>query len=447
MRFLKVVFPGVLFFYALTSDLPAKGATIEDMTAAICRVASMERNTTVERLVNGIHQRAFNLQNLLSARDPAQNRVLPSIHTGILLGMLYSGLAGDAKRELGKWLGFADSPSPLESFYSSLVEDLQSASNIELGLNHGYSWGNGFYGSFGAGFVPAFMHVLRIKFLADAGPVSDSSLQRVNDYFCERTAYHCLTFLDSVPQDFVMQNASYYGVPFDFGFNKGRTDESHRFYAPGKIVQTPIMFHYGKPFLHYDGEGFQLASLTQGEFVLQVFLPDFDPSAAGADPVAALLAFEAFLTYDKYLEAVTKQEKKNFAVLGFPRLKLETIQEDILPALGPELEPVLLPKSEDAENIAQDQEFRLESVRHSTVVHITERGMKYVQDNKKTEGIQFIANNPFLLFITHLRTGAIVAQGRVLNPGFLRSSAKKSKLSVRVRTRRPVFFVSPTWGG
>jgi serpin B len=359
---------------------------------------------------------AFAVALYQQLRTQSGNLVVSPVSISSALAMLYNGAANETATQMAQALDFS-LPLPRLNAAFNVLDLALGAPPIDAGTGaFQLSLANGIWVQQGRSILPAFTDALANSYgaaLHSADFVASPELARaaINGWVAERTQNQIPTLFPAGTIDdtarLVLADAVYFQsdwvLPFTSSF-------SATFQAPTGAVTVPTMS--GAPARLWKGIGWNAASVAYqgGTTSMVLVVPD----------ARAFANFEAGLTAEG-LSAILAAETSSGGTITLPRFQFSTAQRlnDPLIALG----------MSDAFNGAADfsgidgaTDLAVGLVLHQADISVGEKGTTaaaatgVVVITISIEDAPLTIDRPFLFFIVHQPTGAILFEGRVLDP-------------------------------
>ncbi|KAL8182590.1 UNVERIFIED_CONTAM: hypothetical protein K2H54_058463, partial [Gekko kuhli] len=215
-------------------------------------------------------------------------------------------------------------------------------------------------------------------------------------------------------------NALYFKGQWDVQFDKRLTRKSP-FHVNEMTYNTVDLMHrrgqYRTGTIELQDMHVQVLEIPykDNELSMFIFLPD-DCSSEGIQQL------EEELTYEKIAEWICQKRLKLEEVqVAIPKIKMEKdiLTAKLLEALA--VTQVLDPKMADLTGMTLTEDVALNEIVHSTSLEIDEEGGEEphcLKDTHQThrEAVEFVADHPFLFFVSHNCTGSILLLGRFVRP-------------------------------
>jgi serpin B len=341
----------------------------------------------------------------------------------IALAMLYGGSAGTTATEIAQALHFGLPPERLHPAFNAL--DLALATAPPTGDSGAFrlSIANAIWGQAGFVFLPSYLDLLAQSYgaglrLVDFAAAPEPARATINAWVSDQTNHKIPMLLPpgSIASDtrLVLTNAVYFlgdwATPFDAHSSPGT------FHAPGGDVTVAKMMSGPKHLDIWSGAGWRAAALPYvgGTTSMVVVVPE----------PATFDTFESGLTGDSLgaiLAAASTSAQGAVTLPGFD-FKTDTDLSPALEALGM---PQAFDSSQaDLSGIDGMRDLSVSDVLHQATIAVDEKGTEASAATGVVAGttgailnpLTLTVDRPFLFFIRHDPTGAILFQGRVLDP-------------------------------
>jgi len=256
---------------------------------------------------------------------------------------------------------------------------------------------------------------------------TDASLDMVNAWVKTKTNGKIEKILDTLGREpgLVLLNAIHFKAAWETPFAVQATQDRDFHLSRGTLIKVPAMSRTGH-FKLLAEPGFRAIVLpyAQKSLSMTIALPDdIDGLPAVADSLQGGAS-------TNLLARAGKQPLKR-AALTLPRFKASTNEDLAGPfeALGLKL---AFSRHADFSGMlrehTQEERFQIEQIRHRAVIEVKEEGSEAAAatavtmvrsmalPNPEPEPEPFIADRPFLFFVSDAATGAVLFQGRVADP-------------------------------
>ncbi len=333
------------------------------------------------------------------------------------LAMLYAGAATTTAAEMASTLHFSLPAERLHAAFNALDLALTTppaggdAAAFRLKLANS-SWVQD-----GFNVLPTYLDTLAVNYGAglfqkDFTTQAEAARVDINGWVSDQTEAQ---IPELFPQGsittmtrLVLANAVFFHGDWKKPFN--HNSQNAPFHAPGGDVSVPMMIGSGNARL-WSGAGYAAASAAYvGDTASMIVVV---PDAGTFD------TFEAGLTAES-LAAILSPAQAGGGDLIMPRFKFNTgvALKDTLTAMGM---PEAFSLGADFSGINGGRDLHVQSVIHKAIIAVDEKGTTAAAATGVVVGTtslppQLRADRPFLFFIRHDPTGAILFQGRVVDP-------------------------------
>jgi serpin B len=266
--------------------------------------------------------------------------------------------------------------------------------------------------------VPAFLDTLAENYGAGLNTgnfqtAPESARTAINQWVADQTENQIPSLFPAGSIDtltrLVLANAVFFHGDWKKPFRKDSQNEP--FNTLTGQVSVPTM-HGTSNAAIWSGQGWNAGSMDYvGDTVsMVVVVPDLGTFAA----------FEAGLTAESLRAILAGVQPSGSADAIMPRFKFSTdvALSDTLSALGM---PIAFTDGADFSGINGGRDLRIQSVIHKAIIEVDEKGTTASAATGAAVGATSVpptlyVNRPFLFFIRHNPTGAILFQGRVVDP-------------------------------
>lgn len=392
---------------------PAPGAVTSTKTRITAPVVAPE-----DALQLAADNRAFAVDLHGALRGQPGNLVYAPASVSIALAMLYGGAAGTTASEIKQALHFNLPPDRLHPAFNAL--DLALTAPPADGTAFRLSLVNAAWGERGETFLPTYLDLLAENYgagprLVDFTTAPETARLQINQWVADNTTQLIKELIPKGVIDsltvLVLTNAVYFKADWATPFNPKSADGV--FHAAAGDVSVPMM-RGPETIPLWTGAGFKAASLAYvgGTTSMVVVVPD----------AGTFDSFEQGLTGDA-LGAVLDGEKAATAgALTLPRFKFNTkIDLKIaLKALG--MIAAFDESLADLSQINGIQDLYVSAALHQATIAVDEQGTEasaataIVVARRSAAQNALVVDRPFLFVIRDNATGAILFQGRVVDP-------------------------------
>lgn len=366
----------------------------------------------------------YNTLGLALFRALAQadcNVVMSPLSIGMTLAMGLAGAAGETADEMARTIGCDGARSDLFAANAELLRHYGEGSAPEAAR---VRLANALVlTQHGAAVAKAYRDLLATSFAAEIFP---GDIARINQWVAQETEGKIERALDSLPQDdiAVLLNAIYFKAPwakpfnpastFDTGFLRGWDHDLEKI-----EVEVKMMDGSGDHGLA-SGPGYRAARLPYktGSLGMIVVLPDED-----SGPKAVLESFDVGEL--ARLRAELAHAEPSQVTLMLPRFRART-QSSLKPALAKAgmalaFDWTRADFSRMTERPPAEIPVAISDVVHCAMIDVAEEGTEAAGATLVCFHIggvppSFIVDRPFLFFIMDETTGAILFQGKIVDP-------------------------------
>jgi serpin B len=338
------------------------------------------------------------------------------------LAMTYVGARGETAEEMARTMHFSLPQDRLPAGYAELTHALRGGGTQSYRL----SIANRLWGQRGMSFLDTFVAVTRREFGAELGLVdfatnAEGARGEINGWVATETEQK---IRDLIPAGvlgpdtrLVLANAIYFRGDWARQFEKSATHEQPFHVSGGTTVAVPLMF--AKMTVGFGGQpevGLKVVELPYkgDDLSMLVLLPD------APDGLAEM---EAKLTAESLREWTTGLARRDVLVY-LPRFSMESGfgLGSTLAAMGM---PLAFSDRADFSGMNGTRDLSISAVLHKARVDVDEQGTEAAAATGVAMGVRavrpeepptFRADHPFVFFIRHNPTGAILFLGRLTNP-------------------------------
>ncbi|WP_297298880.1 serpin family protein [uncultured Methylovirgula sp.] len=405
------------FFRVIAPMLCLAAALLCGATASATAPTAPEQ--TLVSGYNSTGQRLF--QDLAKAPD---NIVLSPYSVGSALSMVLAGARGDTAKAIGDALQLNLSPADLADANAALIADLKSANDKNSAVLNSANA----LAEVKPDVVDAdFRSLLQKHYAAEIFP---GDLNAINRWIAQKTSGKISHLLDSLPDGtgFVLANAAYFKAFWQYPFDKAETENGTFHLTAVRDVEVPMM-HDEDHFALVKGKDFKAIRLpyrsADERLGMIVVLPD------AIDGLAAVIA-----------ELGPKQLADLFADFGSAdfadvQLQLPRFHTGYRASLAAPLEKVGMGPAFNLQKAdfsgmtgrpPAELQVAIADVIHNAVIDVNEESSEAAAATavpmaatamapvNQPPPEPFIVDRPFLFFIVDQKTGAVLFQGRIVDP-------------------------------
>jgi serpin B len=350
------------------------------------------------------------------------NFIFSQTSISLALAMLYGGAANNTAAQMATALHFTLPPERLHPAFDALDLALMAQTSDGGAGIFQLSIANSTWVQTGFTFLPSYLDFLAEDygaglFVEDFVSAPETARADINNWVSNQTQKMIPQLFDPGTIDsstrLVLADAVYlhgnWLIPF------GANSPNGTFHAPAGDVSVPMMsVSEMTNATIWSGTGFSAAALDYvgGTTSMVLLVPDAE----------TLDAFEQGLTATGLGAMLTPQQAANGRVT-MPRFKFTTPSplNGVLEALG--MTDAFTPSLADFSGMDGSRDLSVGAVIHKAVIAVDETGTTAAAATGVTlvnaaivVGPTLIMDRPFLFFIRHTPTGAILFQGRVVDP-------------------------------
>jgi serpin B len=418
----------------------------------------------VARLAAAGNAFAFDLYGVLAkpAAEGGGNLFVSPYSVSTALAMTRAGARGETAREMAEVLHLDRLGDPSDDAVHQAAAALRDrlgsagagsgAGSRDEGTPLTLRVANALWGQEEVAFDPAYRELLAARYGARLEPVdfvraTEEARAAINRWAEEETEGRIRDLvppgaLDAMTR-LVLTNAIYFKASWKHRFDEARTAEAPFHLAgggpeggpEGGQVLVPMMAQTDS-FPYHRAEGYAAVELPYagGETSMLIVVPDRPEPGSGSgsepEPAGGFGAFERSFGADAF-EALVEDLETVRVELALPRFEIASTaalgaalrELGMARAFGDEADFSGMVDVEKEPAIARD--LRLDEVLHKAWVRVDEAGteaaaataaMMAVTSMPIGEPVRLIVDRPFLFFVRHRPTGAILFAGRVLDP-------------------------------
>ncbi|XP_058932609.1 serpin B6-like isoform X2 [Kogia breviceps] len=357
--------------------------------------------------------------------DNSKNVFLSPISISSALAMVFMGAKGDTAAQMSQALSLSRSSGGGGDVHRDF-QNLLSEVN-RTGTQYLLRTANRLFGEKTYDFLPSFKDSCRKFYQAEMEELdfisaAEESRTHINTWVAQRTEGKITDLLSPGSVDsvtcLVLVNAIYFKGNWDNQFNKQHTKQ--RPFKVSQNVEKPVQMMFKKSTfkMTYIGEIFTkilVLPYVGRELDMIIMLPDEN---------ADLKTVEKELTYEKFLEWTRPDLMDAEEVeVSLPKFKLEESydMEGVLRTLG--MTDAFESASADFSAMSSQGNLCLSRVAHKAFVEVDEEGTEAAAATAAVMMLRcaripprFCADHPFLFFIQHSKTRALLFCGRLSSP-------------------------------
>ncbi|XP_034035252.1 leukocyte elastase inhibitor-like [Thalassophryne amazonica] len=366
----------------------------------------------------------LDLFHILSQANPGKNILISPLSISSAMAMVFLGAKGKTADQMKQALSF-HGKTDVHPTFQQLTSDINAPST-----SYNLKMANRIYGEKTSNFLPEFLEATRKFYQADMKPVdfigaAEECRAEINSWVEQQTEQKIKDLLKpgTVRGDtrLALVNAVYFKGNWKNRFSEAETKEMP--FKINKNVTKPVQMMYQMkklPYNYIEDDKLQILELPYVEEELSMFILLPEESTDGSDP---LLKLEKELTLEK-LEEWTKRDNMDVhleVLVHLPKFKLEDEYElnDPLSQVGMS---DVFGSGADLSGMNGAGGLFLSTVAHKTFMEVKEEGTEAAA---ATAGIiamcmlreeHFTADHPFLFFIRHNKSKAILFLGTFSSP-------------------------------
>ena len=346
----------------------------------------------------------------------ADNIAISPLSIGVTLAMGFAAAAGETAEEMARVLKF-DAARPI--VFKANADLLHHYGEGDAPEGHRLRLANALVlTQHGESVAKSFRELLADSF---AAAIFQGDIARVNQWVAQKTEGKIEHALNSLPQDdiAVLVNAIYFKAPWAKEFNPALTHDGRFFLSEYDEVEVKMMHAVGD-YATVRGAGYRAVRLPYQppSLGMIIVLPD---AFEGVDAVIG-----AFDTAElARLRAALERATPDLNTFELPRFRarseasLKTALQQVGMALA--FDWTRADFSGMTERPPAEISVAISDLLHCALIEVSEEGTEAAGATLKIFHIggsspSFIVDRPFLFFIVDETTGAIVLQGRILDP-------------------------------
>jgi len=268
--------------------------------------------------------------------------------------------------------------------------------------------------------LPDFLNVNQNYYYAQVSPLNfadaENSKNTINQWVSDNTNKKIPTIIDQITGDNVMFliNAIYFKGNWKQKFDKNKTSDKEFVNAKGDKKDIPFMSQ--KITADYlSNNDFQLLELPYGRenYSMLIMLPQSGKS------VNDLIGMLNPTDWQSWMNEMSQTKDVNVLLPKF-KFEYELTMNDVLKSMGMEL---AFSDAADFTGINPGGNLYISEVKHKSFVEVNEEGTEAaaatsvgISLTSVPAEVWFIANKPFLFFITEKNTKSILFTGKITNP-------------------------------
>ena len=366
-------------------------------------------------LIESGNEFAFDIfKNIISGENEGKNVMISPLSISSALSMTINGANGETREAMLEALRLKGiTVDAVNKAYRDLTKALISVDKRVL-----ISIANSVWTEDDFNVKKAFIDVLTQYYDAqsEAFDINDPNAPaRMNAWIENKTNGLIKDIIESLDDNTVMLliNAIYFKGKWASEFDRTKT-ENLPFYLTSGSVNVPMM-KQKSDFSVYEGNGFVMAEFPygQGNFVMDVFLPDQSSSLSGTMNLITDANFNGWIS----------QMRKRETDVTFPKFKygFKKKLKDVLSNMGM---GIAFTDAADFSNISEQYDLLINEVTHQSFIETDEEGTEAAAATVVEIGLtsvgptsfEFRMDRPFIFIIRETTTNSILFMGRVADP-------------------------------
>ena len=362
---------------------------------------------------------AFSLDLYLALRPRnSGNFVFSQTSISTALAMLYAGASSSTAAQMSDTLHFTLPAARLHAAFNALDLALTTPPPGASPTAFRLQVANSIWVQDGFTVLPAYLDTLAENygsglFVEDFSTTPEPARDAINQWVADRTEGQIPSLFPQGSIDtltrLVLANAVFFHGDWKVPFMKD--SPSRVFHALTGDVSVPTMHGSSNAWI-WNGTGWNAAAIDYvGDAAAMIIVvPD----------AGTFAAFEAGLTAESLSAILAGARPSGGADLYMPRFKFSTDVglNDILSELGM---PDAFDDRADFSGINGARDLRVQAIVHKAIIAVDEKGTTASAATGVSVGIvsappTLVVDRPFLFFVRHKSTGAILFQGRVVDP-------------------------------
>jgi len=402
---------------AADGAVPPANELLSDKSRALTPVVSSDDATQLaaDNLAFGV-----DLYAQLRALNPG-NFIFSQTSISLALAMLYAGAANDTSAQMATALHFTLPPERLHPAFDALDLALMAKPSGADANAFQLNIANSIWVQTGFSFLPSYLDLLAENygaglFVENFAGAPETARADINGWVSTQTQQMIPQLFDPGTIDtltrLVLANAVYFHGTWLYGFNPNSPNGT--FHAPAGDVGVPMMSNGVGNAVLWSEAGWNAAALDYagGTTSMILLVPD-----AGTFDV-----FEQGLTAGGLTTMLTPTSSA-MGIVTMPRFKFSTpsLLNSVLAALG--MTDAFDARLADFSAMDGSRDLSVATVIHKAVIAVDEKGTTAAAATGVVgttlaivEFSTLVVDRPFLFFIRHNPTGAILFQGRVVDP-------------------------------
>ncbi|XP_048008528.1 leukocyte elastase inhibitor-like isoform X1 [Megalobrama amblycephala] len=379
-------------------------------------------------------QFSLNLFKKISRVNASGNVFYSPVSISSALAMVSLGARGNTAAQMIQVMGFRNPHHSVDQIHSSFNQLMSELNNPGIFKPYALSVANRLYGEQSYQFVEKFLNDTKRYYEArlekvDFKTKSEAARVTINKWVEKKTQEKIKDLLPPRSVDgstkLVLVNAIYFKGNWEKKFPKEATRDAQ--FKMNKIQTKPVkMMHQEEKFPlafipEMNSQVLELPYVGKSLSMLIILPNEMEDDTTG------LQKLEKAVTYEKLMEW-TKPSKMNLekVQVSLPKFKIEVTYDDmksLLISMG--MEDVFDPLKVNLSGMSSNNDLELSKVIHKAFVEVNEEGTEAAAATAivgvRTTSLPsppktFTADHPFLFFIRHNPSNAILFYGRLSSP-------------------------------
>jgi serine protease inhibitor len=358
---------------------------------------------------------AFDFLKQANTTEKGKNVFVSPLSLHMALGMLLNGADKNTAEQIKTTLGAKDiSLDELNKTYLALMKGLPAVDpNVGIGI------ANSTWQKSTSTPEAAFGNTLKEFFLSDAYTFDTNNPEeaktKINEWVASKTGGRIKEMVDQVPSNIYMYllNAVYFNGKWKYAFDSKLTSD-YNFEMDGSKSKTVKMMTQQTKLRATQGSNYAAYEMpySNGSYNMTVVIPD-----RGTD-------IDAFVKNFGVAEWNILQSRLVSAsnIFGIPRLELnyDAKLNETLKAMG--IKDAFVPGLADLSKISKINKLYVGDVKQKTFLKVDEAGTEASAATSieirelSASARDYIANRPFLIFISENSSNTILFTGKIVNP-------------------------------
>jgi len=377
---------------------------------------------TVKEIAEANNEFTVNLYKNLG--EDNDNLIFSPYSISSALAVTYAGARGETAREMSDVFWFPENQKSFHPAYKAFTDSIL-ISGKEKGTELNIA--NALWVQEDYRLIQDFLDLAKEYYRANAENVSfktpseqEKSRQQINQWIEKKTNHKIKDMISpgilNELTRMVITNAIWFNGNWLHPFEKSRTSPSIFHITRDKSVTTDFM-HQKKEIGYYEDDDVQAIELLyKGQKMSMIII--LPKEIGGWKLIGKIISCNK-------LNIIHKEMKPHKINMSIPKFSFESKfnLKEILYKMGMEQ---AFTNDADFSGMTEDNDLRIDEVIHKAFIEVNETGteaaaataviMSLKTALEEEDVIQFVADHPFLYFITDKTTGGIIFMGRYVNP-------------------------------